>query len=207
MRFPTSAVDRKASDLALHSRLLTGDPVAAAECVERWLPQLERQLWSRSQDIAAQDSHLITTAAIDALLDYTAHPHKYDPTRSDIMTYLFMLARGDLLNAWSRITRVQGRSESLQTVELSLPGRNNLEEVVTTNIDAAAAWERVMEELPAPLDRKLLALIIQGVRDTDSYAQVLGIEHLPDQEQRAIVKRHKDRINKRLQRLGESNHG
>jgi RNA polymerase sigma-70 factor (ECF subfamily) len=207
LRVLINAVDKKSSDLALHARLVAGDPVAAAECVERWLPQLERQLWSRSQDIAAHDSHLITTAAIDALLDYMAHPHKFDPTRSDIMTYLFMLARGDLLNAWSRVARIQGRTESLHAVELSLSGRNNLEEEVTTSIDAAAAWERVMEELPAPLDRKLLALMIQGVRDTTTYAQVLGIEHLPDQEQRATVKRHKDRISKRLQRLGESNHG
>ncbi len=194
-------------DLLLHFRLLAGDPLAAAECVERWLPLLERQLWARSKDIAAQDSHLITTAAIDALLDYTAHPEKYDPKRSDIMTYLNMLARGDLLNAWSRITRIQGRTEALQAVESSQADRNNLEEDVATSIDAAAAWERVMEEIPAPLDRRLLALMIQGVRDTLSYAQLLGIEHLPEREQRAIVKRHKDRINKRLQRMGESNHG
>lgn len=187
--------------------MIAGDPTAAAECAERWLPLLVRQLAARSQDIAAHDNDLITTAAIDALLDYTANPHKYDPQRSDIMTYLFMLARGDLLNAWSRVTRLHGRTKTIDPVELSLPGRNNLEEDVITNIDAAAAWERVMEAMPAPLDRELLALMIQGERDTSSYARVLGIEHLPDKEQRAIVKRHKDRINKRLERLGESNYG
>jgi len=40
------------------------------------------------------------------------------------------------------------------------------------------------------------------VRETRAYAKVLGIENKDDAEQRQIVKRNKDRIKKRIQRLG-----
>jgi FixJ family two-component response regulator len=61
--------------------------------------------------------------------------------------------------------------------------------------------ERLVDEiLPDPRDRKLLALIVEGRTEVDSYATALGISHLPEEERRVHVKRHRDRVLKRLQR-------
>jgi low affinity Fe/Cu permease len=44
--------------------------------------------------------------------------------------------------------------------------------------------------------------MLDHVRETRAFAEVLGIEHEDEAEQRRIVKRNKDRIKKRIQRLG-----
>jgi RNA polymerase sigma-70 factor (ECF subfamily) len=82
-----------------------------------------------------------------------------------------------------------------------------MENDTVERVDAAALMERVMEEITDPMDRRILALMLQGERATAAYATVLGIQAAPEQEQKSIVKRHKDRISKRLERLGESIRG
>jgi hypothetical protein len=42
--------------------------------------------------------------------------------------------------------------------------------------------------------------MMDGVRETAAYAAVLGLHHRPLHEQEKIVKRHKDRLKKMLQR-------
>jgi hypothetical protein len=44
----------------------------------------------------------------------------------------------------------------------------------------------------------MLILILDDIRETNYYADVLGIPDLSPTEQAAIVKRHKDRIKKKL---------
>ena len=61
---------------------------------------------------------------------------------------------------------------------------------------------RVYEALPDSRDRQFLDLMMDQVRETRAFAEVLGIENEDDAEQRRIVKRNKDRIKKRIQRLG-----
>ena len=50
-------------------------------------------------------------------------------------------------------------------------------------------------------DRSLLPLVLDGVRETSAYAELMEIGHLPIAEQRRQVKQAKDRINVRLTRL------
>jgi hypothetical protein len=49
-------------------------------------------------------------------------------------------------------------------------------------------------------DEHVLTLMQQGVRETEKFAQALGILHLPPESQRRAVKRAKDRLKKRLKR-------
>lgn len=195
-------------DLTLHLRLIAGDPTATLDCVERWLPWLERRLSQSQPSFASRDPHMLTTAAIDALLNYTGNPDSYDPARSSLGSYLFMSARGDLLNAMRRDRSHSTRAAPIESVELWLPDRNNnLEENAINTVDASAIWEDVLAAMPDPLDRHMLLLMMEGERTTKAYAAVLGIQDLPETQQRAIVKRHKDRISKRLERLGEHTNG
>jgi hypothetical protein len=53
-------------------------------------------------------------------------------------------------------------------------------------------------------DQQLARMVIDQVRETVHYAQVLGMVSLPMDEQRALVKKHKDRIKKRLERAKEN---
>jgi RNA polymerase sigma-70 factor (ECF subfamily) len=197
----------KTEELALHLRLLAGDPLAPLETIESWLPELEKHLGLRYPTVASADDHFITTAAIDALLDYTTHPERYNPERSSLGSYLRMAATGDLINAL-RSDRTQRReATSIHPVENLLRARNSDIEAVIENVDASAVMQKVLEAFPEPIDRGMLSLILQGERSTGPYARLLGIEHLPVSEQRAAVKRHKDRIAKRLERLRESPNG
>lgn len=197
-----------AADLALHLRLVAGDPTAVHDCIVRWLPDLVRMLSAQFSAVAYMDQHFIHTAAHDALMEYTSNPYKYDPQRASLKYYLLRSARGDLLNALRRDNTQRGKAISIELVEQSLSGGNiSLEEHVIQKADARAAWNDVLAVITDPLDRRMLALMLQGERATAAFVEVLGARHLSTREQKALVKRHKDRISKRLERLGESVHG
>ena len=195
-------------DLTLHLRLVAGDKTATEESVLRWLPELVRKLSFQFAEVSMMDEHLVLAAALDALFDYTRDPFRYDPQRSSLGYYLLKAARGDLINSLRR-DKTQGRdAESIHSVEQWLSaGNSNFEEQAIDRADLKALWETIMSEITEPLDRGLLRLMLEGERATAAYAIVLGIRHLPGQEQRAIVKRHKDRISKRLERIRKSTHG
>jgi hypothetical protein len=44
--------------------------------------------------------------------------------------------------------------------------------------------------------------MLEGVRETRQFAQVMGISHLDEESQRVAVKKAKDRLGKQLQRFG-----
>ena len=58
----------------------------------------------------------------------------------------------------------------------------------------------MLDLLPDPVDLELIILMMEGVRDTDEYDEVLSIKHLNRGERAEQVKRHKDRLKKKLQR-------
>jgi RNA polymerase sigma-70 factor, ECF subfamily len=196
------------TDLALHLRLIAGDPVATLDAVERWLPELVRGLAAKYSTIASRDEHLIRSAAIETLFDYTTRPQKYNPEGSSLRSYLFMSAERDLQNALARDATQGRRAGRIDDVELEISARNsNFEERVIARVDAQTAWGVVLAEIEDPQDRRLLALLVKGENSTEAWAHELGIQDLSAAEQRKVVKRHKDRINKRLERLGASLNG
>ena len=78
---------------------------------------------------ARRDTQLGEQAAIDAILDYVQHPHRFRPEKASIENYLFMSAGGDLRNALRRERRHTSRAVSLDgapaDVELALSERNS----------------------------------------------------------------------------------
>ena len=54
-----------------------------------------------------------------------------------------------------------------------------------------------------PNDKGILLLMLEGVRETHRYAQVMGIANQDETVQRREVKRAKDRLIKQLQRFGQ----
>ncbi|MBA7606713.1 hypothetical protein ES703_13863 [subsurface metagenome] len=206
-----SGIEREEYARQLHTRLLQQDPVAPSEFAASFLDELARRL--RAKAGSSYEDTLILDAATDALLDYVQHPSKFNPSKSALFTYLTMAAYRDLLNMIAKEQRRQRREVPLQVVEETMSAGNNTIELENqvlggiTETKRAELLRRVAETFPDKRDRKLLSLMMEGERKTAAYTNILGIQALSLDEQRKTVKRHKDRITKRLQRLGGKIHG
>lgn len=187
----------------LHRRLLAGDVTAFAEIAEFFLPYLTERL-SRFNPVI-DDPHLIDTAAEDALLNYREAPSKYDPTKLPFDKYLYMSARGDLRNLLVREKKFSQAINLAEIVELS-PAKAEHTIEVSDSLDVeteilirlSPTWAELESLFPDTTDRDLLWLMLEGTRETSIYSEVLDITHLSDDEQKEIVKRHKDRVKKRV---------
>lgn len=196
-------------EYSLHERVLAGDPIAFSQLAEWLYGDLVRETGSRARNRSGSqvDMDLIEEAVGQALLEYNDRPSRYDPEQAAIRTYLVMAAYRDYLNAVSKEWRHTQRQatltgEGMADLEIQ-DGRQELEDLLT-RISAEEWWARVEEDISDPVDRQVMVLVMNGVRATDRYARLLGLEMLPVGEQAREVKKAKDRIAKRLRRLGEA---
>jgi hypothetical protein len=188
---------------ALHAALLAGEPTAPSRLAERLLPALAARFAGRER--VASDPQQVVGLIDEVVFAYLQAPERYDPTRGlDLVGYLAMAVRGDLLNADRAANREQGRRADFN-VELAVEGGNTEEEA----LNRLDPFDRPPEDLAAAraaladldgTDRRLLQLMADGVRATGAYAAVLEIGHLPKEAQAREVKRHKDRLGKHLER-------
>jgi len=189
----------------LHERVLDGDVTASAEVAEVLMPLTISRL--RRSYHSLYDPHLVDTAVEDALMNYFSRPQQYDPAKSSLASYLYMSARGDLLNLLERDKRYTEHLRLVECVELD-NSETEYGVEVKDEFDLEAlilalnspVWQRLSDLLPDPVDQEIVLLMMEGVRKTSVYADVLGISDHPVGEQAAIVKRHKDRLKKKLQR-------
>ena len=127
-----------------------------------------------------------------------------------------MSSHGDLVNALARekLRRASERSASNKAVEFQSGGWNRLhEDEGIEQIGQHSDQDRVRSEevmrkvygaVPDVRDQQVLELMMDGIRATEAYTRVLGINDPDVKQQRKAVKRHKDRIKKRITRLGLS---
>lgn len=86
--------------LALHARLVAGDPTAQAELAEHvWEPLLHAV---RKNNLALRDRDLVDMACADALMSYVQRPAQYNPAKMKLFSYIVMAASGDLKNALAK---------------------------------------------------------------------------------------------------------
>lgn len=184
----------------LHNRLRGGEPTAPAELFELIHRPLRVWLFRRFRAFGI-DFDAAGDLATDAIVEYVAAPERFNPLRSSLFTYLAMVARGDALNL------IRGRAAAAKNfnklVELAIAEGNNTDEQDHTAMEAARIMQRYEHELAtSPEERRVLTLYLDGEKDTGAYASALGATSLSEPEQRALVKQCKDRIEKRLSRLG-----
>jgi hypothetical protein len=173
----------------LHKLMLTGDVTAPARIAELFLPILSRKISARSTNV---HPHMIDTAVADALLNYLKNPKMFDPNKLPLGKFLLMAASRDLKNLLSSRAKEVERWGYKETVELE----GSASEQVSEESDETRA--RILNVVNNEIDRKLVSLMADGVRETHAYAEVLGITHLPGKQQAKTVKRHKDRLMKAL---------
>lgn len=203
-----------AVQLELHEQLLGRDPTAPARLADTlFLPLVE----NLRRGYPRIDPDLITMAAIDAWAGFVKAPQKFDPSKGkSLFGYLKMAAEGDLLNALDHLKREKKRLralDALRPVEVENVLRNRetaTEENPLAQLETKE-WQRQVEAIygrldelfPDAIDRQLAELVLTGERRTETYTRILGLQHLSRQDQQREVKRHKDRIKKRLQRYGQ----
>jgi RNA polymerase sigma factor (sigma-70 family) len=204
------------TQLFLHSRLLSFDPTAPSDFIDDFLPSLLDALHGAFPDHMLSDPTIVDDCAIDTLLHFAERPQRFDPERGTLWTYLYVDAKGDILNALDRETRRRRRELSiLPTVALEEQNRNEQQEkesfhlvfqddsdYLPAGVSGISLEAEVNNILSDPKDLALIELIVAGVRETERYAEILGITELSPQEKRQHVKKVKDKLKKRLTRLG-----
>lgn len=194
---------------SLHLRILQEDVTAFAELCELALPHLVQYLEKRYPQI---DSFMYETVAIDSLLDYQSKASQYDFTKISLYAYLRMAARRDMLNAIEKANRMERRLADIdnpfvQNQMLTQAPPQEYSEIdgwLLENTDLSLS--EIMKTLDKELDeyeKSALMLMLDGVRETDTYAKVLGLDNLDIATQQIEVKRTKDRLLKKLRRFGE----
>jgi hypothetical protein len=190
---------------SIHKRLLVGtDMCVSAELCELFLPLLKRALDSRFPNL--YDPHLTETFAIDTLMRYLSAPEKFNPGKSNLIAYLYMDACGDLLNFLDKQKKFVELHLPFSEPEVNLSTNiENLEDILIEK--AVSIADTVISEVTDPVDLELIKLMLQRERNTDSFAEILGILDLNKVEKFAEVKKHKDRLKAKLKRLMKKLYG
>jgi RNA polymerase sigma-70 factor, ECF subfamily len=192
--------------LTLHEKIVSGDSLAPGMLAELLVPRIVRSL--RRKYHAIPDQHLIDTAVADAMLTYLKAPQKFDKNRGGLIGYMWMAAEGDLLNSLKQMKTRGELQQEEKVVELEPPRAeyrldeqsDNPESIYSFIEQENSVIEQIGSALPDPIDREIAHLMLEGVRETEEFARILGILDKSVQDQAAIVKRHKDRIKLTLRR-------
>jgi len=196
-------------DQLLHERLLAGDPTAPSDLAQQVLQPVTQRLRRRFPTV--RDKSMIDDAAVDAILNYAERPSQFDPAKSSLLGYLTLSARGDLLNALEAQKSRWTHEESLENVDFAdfdrkIKSMSNesamlADDIAVDNLAARRLLSQLRAAADTPRDLAILQLMINGEKRTEIFAQALGLTELSLQAQKSSVKRHKDRLKKRLQRL------
>lgn len=193
-------------ELSLHRALIAGDVAASAKLAELLLPEITKYLGMKFRD---EHDHDRVEAATDALMDYLDNPERFDPDRAKLGTYLRFNAARDMENIRAKTARRLGRIEIVDPVELPESGGNNEEDdpvlqELMNSADQDELNHLLQRTFEREVDRGIAGLILDGVRETAEYSEVIGISHLSVDEQRCQVKKHKDRVKARLKRAAHA---
>jgi hypothetical protein len=206
---PPNALPTREEELELHRRLIDGDHTASVDlALAIFVPLVD---WLRARNRAVEEA-MCGEAAAEAFCALAKNPGSYKP-QSDkavgLFQFLQMSAMGDLKNLLRKESRHHRLRVSWESVE-ELPDAGKYlgrEHDMTAQLQIKEEVE-VARVLVLPLVRDgltekevgALDLLLEGEKKTAAFAGVLGICHLPSQEQEAEVKRVKDKLNKRIQR-------
>ncbi len=188
-----------------HQRILQEDITAFAELSEVALPYFVsflQKLFPNSHP------HQCETVAIDCLLNYQRKPKQYNPEKLSLFAFFRMATRRDMLNVLDKEQRVANRLTRLEDVTLHsesslLSDETILEEWLKQHTNLS--HEEILTELDKTFSQQemdILLLMLEGERSTAVFADIMDIADLDTAVQRCEVKKMKDRITKRLQRLG-----
>jgi DNA-directed RNA polymerase specialized sigma24 family protein len=195
-------MDGRARLQAIHERVLSGDPSASSDLFLALQRSLARVVYGRHRTgrLSWEDAGDLAT---DAIVAYLGAPGRFDFARASLFSYLVLIADRDALNLIR--DRATKKKNLARFVELAATDGNVTDDPGDRRLDAERLlrnhWDKIVED---ETDRRVLELMLNGEQETAAYAAALGVSHLAPADQRNLVKQRRDRIEKRLKRLGES---
>lgn len=187
--------------IALHKDLLNGHFTAPAQLAELLLPLIYKGLSRKFSNI--NDADLIQIAADDAILYYLQAPNNFDAARGSLIGFVWQRAKSNLLNLLQK-NREQNKFVELEETETVYSNERNqdetIEQLLINDEQDSQIYKRLYDLLPDRIDQAILRLLLEGERETAVFAAVLEISDQSPEDQRAGVKKHKDRIKKIIQR-------
>lgn len=193
----------------MHQRLLSGDPVARTDVITALYADVVHGVRRRAGNDC--DPAIAEEQAGEALLRYAEDPVHYDPERGSLHDYLVMIGHSRYRDTLRHDRRHGAGLPSLSDPRIAAVAdradESDMEELIA-DLDAAAQLRsRLIAHFDDPGDRVAADLMLDGVPGWEPYAEVLGLASLPEEQQRTEVYRVKNRVKKRLQRLGGSLNG
>lgn len=187
---------------SIYGALLSGEPTAPRDLVNACVGPLFGIIRHRFPVLPAEAQQ---DAVHDALLALIADPTRYRPEKGSVLNYLAQVAAHKALDQLRALRRRQPESAVGGAVELDRasannPSRTDVEFEVQSRMVDAEVEALVREILPDDRDRRVWEMGLDGRTPTQEYAAALDLVHLPPEEQAREVKRHRDRIWKRIQR-------
>lgn len=191
-------MDLKARLNEIHDRMLAGSRTAARDLFVEALDPIRAFLARRFRGLSDDERHDLAT---DAILAYATDPGRCDTSRSSLWSYLCRIAMRDAIDL---IRKSRRQSELLKEVENDVEFWTSRAKDLFRGEDAIDA-RQIMKLHGGQLvtnehEAKVLSLILQEEKKTESFAQALGIDPVaPDTEK--LVKQAKDRMLLRMKRL------
>jgi hypothetical protein len=149
---------------------------------------------------------MIRESVIDAVFDYCTNPQRFDAGRGVPLDRFLATA------AWRNVDNLLVAERRRKLRERQAGGKKREADVgldpVARNIqqeeqkEAEQKRQALFAALKTQQDRDMLALWLDGVKDTREYARVLNITQLPFEQQKDEVYRNKERIIRFLRRRG-----
>lgn len=188
----------------LHKEIMDGDVTAPARLIQSLAGPLTGML-SKLVGTSVLDADDVADAVTDSLMVYLGKPDSYvEQGSATLFTYLLRIAQYRALDTIRRRKRYKKNFpttvEECQVAEIDIAGSDNAD----VQFDAGTIMKKFGSEIAKDaIEQEVLRLHLEGEKDTHVYANVIGIVSQPFDEQCATVKRYRDRIERRLIRLGE----
>ena len=189
----------------LHERLLAGDPKAPSLIFTEVHPRLLRFI--RGAAGTGFDVDDIESAVADAILFYFRLPSAFDPERSSLTTWLTAVAKFKLRTLARSRRRIDSRASRAVTPGnlevLGLKAVSGGEVEFLAAIDGPRMLDRFGGEIIKDCgDLEVFLLMAAGAKDEPSFVQALQLTGTAEQNRRE-VRRRRDLIRKRAERLGK----
>ena len=154
-----------------------------------------------------EDETLFWDCISDSFLKLSDQPTLYKPSNKSLLSYLKMDVEGDVRNALAKRQRrqknekVQGHLVELQGMRREDINRKNPENLLLEDELKNRLSGKIKKILKDDTDCRIAEMMLtEKVRQTEEYAAILDVHHLPPTEQAAIVKRRKDKIKAKIKR-------
>ncbi|HLH63467.1 MAG TPA: hypothetical protein VKV20_17430 [Ktedonobacteraceae bacterium] len=191
-----------AQEYDFHQRILArDDPIAFAQLAEALYAPLVQDVGRRAGSNC--DATLVEESVGQALLDYQDKPERYDPGRAGLRSYLAMAAYRDFQNARAKEQRITRHQVSLfdpNFQEQDIADSLGIADMVEGHVQAEALWQIINRTFPDARERRIVTLLMNGIRSPEPYARVLGLSDGPEDERLKQVQLVKNRITRRLRR-------